>query len=92
MLTPRVPSRTCSNRAAKWSRLVTACDCLSLVLMIDVLSLVSHLIARYGSSANLVLSTGKGVHGFTLDPGLGEFILTHPDVRHKLGLLSPGSR
>jgi len=35
----------------------------------------------YGSSANLVLSTGKGVHGFTLDPGLGEFILTHPDIK-----------
>jgi len=35
----------------------------------------------YGSSANLVLSTGNGVHGFTLDPGLGEFILTHPDIK-----------
>jgi hypothetical protein len=36
---------------------------------------------RYGSSANLVLSTGSGVNGYTLDAALGEFILTHPDVR-----------
>ncbi len=36
---------------------------------------------RYGSSANLVLSTGQGVNGYTLDASLGEFILTHPDVR-----------
>jgi fructose-1,6-bisphosphatase I len=35
---------------------------------------------RYGSSANLVLSTGSGVNGYTLDAALGEFILTHPDV------------
>lgn len=36
---------------------------------------------RYGSSANLVLTTGNGVNGYTLDAALGEFILTHPDVR-----------
>jgi hypothetical protein len=35
----------------------------------------------YGSSANLVLSTGSGVNGYTLDASLGEFILTHADVR-----------
>ncbi|EIN07363.1 inositol phosphatase [Punctularia strigosozonata HHB-11173 SS5] len=34
----------------------------------------------YGSSANLVLSIGKGVNGYTLDASLGEFILTHPDI------------
>ena len=28
-----------------------------------------------------VLSTGTGVNGFTLDPSLGEFILTHPDIK-----------
>lgn len=28
-----------------------------------------------------VLSTGVGVNGFTLDPSLGEFILTHPDIK-----------
>jgi len=51
----------------------------------DVLKPGSQMVAAgycmYGSSANLVLSTGNGVHGFTLDPGLGEFILTHPDIR-----------
>jgi len=35
----------------------------------------------YGSSANLVISTGHGVNGYTLDNGIGEFILTHPDIR-----------
>jgi len=35
----------------------------------------------YGSSANLVLSTGNGVNGYTLDNALGEFILTHPDIK-----------
>ncbi|KAK7343734.1 hypothetical protein VNO77_12726 [Canavalia gladiata] len=35
----------------------------------------------YGSSCTLVLSTGTGVDGFTLDPSLGEFILTHPDIK-----------
>lgn len=35
----------------------------------------------YGSSCTLVLSTGWGVNGFTLDPSLGEFILTHPNIK-----------
>ena len=35
----------------------------------------------YGPSTMLVLSTGQGVHGFTLDPGVGEFLLSHPDIR-----------
>eukprot|EP00898_Chlorokybus_atmophyticus_P000250 jgi/Chlat1/1225/Chrsp115S00748 len=35
----------------------------------------------YGSSCMLVLSTGEGVNGFTLDPSLGEFILTHKNIR-----------
>ena len=35
----------------------------------------------YGPSTMLVLSTGQGVHGFTLDPGVGEFLLSHPDMR-----------
>jgi fructose-1,6-bisphosphatase I len=34
----------------------------------------------YGSSTMLVYSTGKGVHGFTLDPSVGEFLLSHPDI------------
>lgn len=35
----------------------------------------------YGSSTMLVLTTGEGVHGFTLDPGVGEFLLSHPNLR-----------
>lgn len=34
----------------------------------------------YGSSTMMVYSTGQGVHGFTLDPSLGEFLLSHPDL------------
>ncbi len=35
----------------------------------------------YGSSTMLVYSTGNGVHGFTLDPRVGEFFLSHPNMR-----------
>lgn len=35
----------------------------------------------YGPSTMMIYSTGQGVHGFTLDPNIGEFILTHPDIR-----------
>ena len=35
----------------------------------------------YGSSTMLVFTTGEGVHGFTLDPNVGEFYLSHPDIR-----------
>ncbi|MEM4408547.1 MAG: class 1 fructose-bisphosphatase [Candidatus Caldarchaeum sp.] len=35
----------------------------------------------YGSSTMLVYTTGYGVNGFTLDPSIGEFILTHPNIR-----------
>jgi len=34
----------------------------------------------YGSSTMLVYTSGSGVHGFTLDPILGEFLLTHPKI------------
>jgi len=34
----------------------------------------------YGPSTMLVYSTGTGVHGFTLDPGVGEFLLSHPII------------
>jgi len=37
--------------------------------------------AIYGPSTMLVLTTGCGVNGFTLDPAVGEFVLTHPDLR-----------
>jgi len=37
--------------------------------------------AIYGPTTMLVLTLGHGVHGFTLDRELGEFMLTHPDLR-----------
>ena len=35
----------------------------------------------YGSSTVLVYSLGNGVHGFTLDPSIGSYILTHPNIK-----------
>ncbi len=35
----------------------------------------------YGSSCMLMYTTGKGVNGFTLDPSIGEFCLSHPDMK-----------
>lgn len=35
----------------------------------------------FGSSTMLVYTTGKGVNGFTLDPSIGEFCLSHPDIK-----------
>lgn len=37
--------------------------------------------AIYGSSTMMVYTTGKGVFGFTLDPSIGEFLLSHPQIR-----------
>ncbi len=57
----------------------------------DVLQAGNKLVAAayvvYGSSTMLVYSTGNGVHGFTLDPSVGEFFLSHPDIR----IPSPGA-
>lgn len=51
----------------------------------DVLQKGSDLVAGgymvYGSSTMLVYSTGNGVNGFTLDPSIGEFLLSHPNVQ-----------
>ncbi len=35
----------------------------------------------YGASTMLVYTTGHGVHGFTLDPSIGEYLLSHPDMK-----------
>ncbi|XP_066364085.1 fructose-1,6-bisphosphatase, cytosolic-like isoform X1 [Miscanthus floridulus] len=55
------------------------------VTLEDVLRPGTNMLAAgycmYGSSCTLVLSTGNGVNGFTLDPSLGEFILTHPNIK-----------
>jgi fructose-1,6-bisphosphatase I len=42
---------------------------------------VAAIYAIYGSSTMLVYSIGRGVHGFTLDPSIGEFLLSHPDIQ-----------
>ncbi|NVM67006.1 fructose-1,6-bisphosphatase I [Mucilaginibacter sp. SG538B] len=51
----------------------------------DVLQRGSEQVAAgyviYGSSTMLVYTTGKGVNGFTLDPSLGEFCLSHPKMQ-----------
>ena len=51
----------------------------------DCLQPGSHMIAAgyilYGSSTMLIYTTGNGVHGFTLDPTVGEFLLSHPNIR-----------
>ncbi len=35
----------------------------------------------YGSSTVMVYTSGNGVHGFTLDPNIGAFVLSHPDIK-----------
>lgn len=55
------------------------------VTMTDVLQKGTKQVAAgyflYGPSTMLVYSTGQGAHGFTLDPTVGEFLLSHPDMR-----------
>lgn len=50
----------------------------------DVFQQGTHQVAAgyiiYGSSTMLVYTTGKGVNGFTLDPSIGEFCLSHPNM------------
>lgn len=51
----------------------------------DVLQKPKDLVAAgyvlYGSSTMFVYTTGDGVHGFTLDSDVGEFLLSHPNMR-----------
>lgn len=51
----------------------------------DLLQPARRLVAAgyvlYGSSTVLVYSCGAGTHGFTLDPSIGEFLLSHPTIR-----------
>lgn len=51
----------------------------------DALQPASKLVAAgyviYGSSTMMVYSTGQGVHGFTLDPSVGEFLLSHDNIQ-----------
>lgn len=45
-------------------------------------SLVAAGYVIYGSSTMLVYATRRGVQGFTLDPSIGEFTLSHPDMKY----------
>lgn len=44
-------------------------------------NLVAAGYCMYSSSCMMVLTTGDGVNGFTLDPQIGEFVLTHPNIQ-----------
>jgi fructose-1,6-bisphosphatase I/sedoheptulose-1,7-bisphosphatase len=53
--------------------------------------------ALYGPTTMLVLSVGNGVAGFTLNPTLGDFMLTHPEIRvrehtHEFAINASNSR
>lgn len=54
-------------------------------LLSDVLQKGTEQVAAgyiiYGSSTMLVYTTGCGVNGFTLDPSIGEFCLSHPEMK-----------
>ena len=56
-------------------------DDVSRILLRPGNQLVSSGYAMYGSATNVVLTTGRGVHGFTMDGSIGEFVLTHPDMK-----------
>jgi fructose-1,6-bisphosphatase I len=51
----------------------------------DYLQPAKNLVAAgysvYGAMTSFVYTSGSGVHGFTFDPGIGEFILTERDIR-----------
>ena len=55
------------------------------VTMRDFLQVGRDIVAAgyilYGPSTMMVYSAGSGVHGFTLDPSVGEFLLSHPDIQ-----------
>jgi fructose-1,6-bisphosphatase I len=54
-------------------------------VLTDVLQPGHELVAAgyfiYGSSTMMVYTTGSGVHGFTLEPRIGEFLLSHENIR-----------
>ena len=59
-------------------------EMLLLKTLIPKKNLVASGYCMYSSSTVLMFSMGDGVHGFTLDPNIGEFVLTHPNVRYVL--------
>jgi fructose-1,6-bisphosphatase I len=63
-------------RCLEWDRRGRLEDCLQ-----PAQNLVAAGYILYSTSTMLVYSTGHGVHGFTLDPDLGEFLLSHESMR-----------
>lgn len=57
----------------------------TLAILEDMLQVGNEQVAAgyvlYGSSTMLVYTTGRGVNGFTLDPSIGEFCLSHPNMK-----------
>lgn len=72
------PSEDCQVKVHDQEESVAVC-------MEDVLQPGNNLVAAgyclYSSATTLVLTVGNGVHGFTLDETLGEFVLTHPNMK-----------
>jgi fructose-1,6-bisphosphatase I len=64
------------RRQAPKGRPVTEADCLQPGRNIVVAGYI-----LYGPSTMLVYTSGNGVHGFTLDNTVGEFLLTHPNIK-----------
>lgn len=62
------------------SKEITTVDEATHALLQPGSTLVSAGYAMYGSATNLVITTGRGVNGFTLDATIGEFLLTHPNM------------
>merc|ERR1719235_1310257 len=60
-------------------------DASAVKCLVDTLQPGSKLVASgyvmYSSSTILVMTMGDGVNGFTLDPAIGEFVLTHPNIQ-----------
>ncbi len=50
-------------------------------LLIVFRQIVAAGYALYGSATMIVISHGHGVHGFMLDPSMGEFVLTDPNMK-----------
>ncbi len=63
---------------------ILRCECTDKVSVKDFLKPGTEQVCAgyivYGSSTMLVYTTGHGVHGFTLDPGVGEFLLSHENI------------
>lgn len=67
-----------AKKPAEWTGPITKDQCL-----VPGRNYVASGYALYGSATMIVLTTGQGVNGFTLDPSIGEFKLTEPDMKIK---------